>query len=104
MKQDVFDYLRNDLGLDEGDAAPLYEAFVESFNQTVGDLRATDPSDFDGIRRVTHAIIGFSQNLGAKDLFEAAKTLNASAHACNTASCEKGIAAIFALHDAYMAP
>lgn len=102
MKQDVLDYLHNDLGLGDADAMPLYEAFLDSFKETTDDLRATEPSDFEGIRRVTHAIIGFSQNLGAHDLFLAAKALNASAHAADVAACEAGAAAILALHEAYL--
>lgn len=103
MKKDVLDYLRGSLGLDDSEAMPLYDAFLESFGKTTDDLRATAPTDFEGIRRVTHAIIGFSQNLGAQDLFAAAKALNASAHACDAAACESGAAAILALHDAYLA-
>ena len=103
MKKDVLDYLRNNIGLDEDEAKPLYDAFLESFDTTVEDLRSTEPSDFAGIRRVTHAIIGFSQNLGAQDLFDAAKALNASAHAMNETACKAGMEAILDLHDAYLA-
>lgn len=103
MKQDVLNYLYKDLGLGDDEALPLYDAFLESFSKTVNDLRATDPSDFMGIRRVTHAMIGFSQNLGAHDLFDVAKSLNASAHACDVAACESRAAAILALYDAYLA-
>ena len=103
MKQDVFDFFRNDLGLGEEDAMPLYESFMESFRETADELRVASPGDETTLRRITHSIIGFSQNVGALDLFESAKTLNAAAKAGDVQGGRDGIARILALYDEYSA-
>lgn len=101
MKQDVFDFFTNGLGLSMEDAQPLYETFLESFGEMVAALRAASPDDEMELRRITHSIIGFSQNVGASDLFEAAKTLNACAKAHDVPGAVDGAAKIFALFDHY---
>jgi hypothetical protein len=102
MKNDVLAFFRNDLGLGDEDSAPLYESFMESFGDIVRSLRAAPDSDFMELRRITHAIIGFSQNVGAIDLFEAAKSLNASAKAADTAACHAGAEQVISLYEAYL--
>ena len=102
MKNDVLAFFRDDLGLGDDEAAPLYQSFMESFGDIVRDLRVAADSDFMELRRITHAIIGFSQNVGAIDLFEAAKSLNASAKAADTAACHTGAEQIISLYDAYL--
>ena len=101
MKQDVLDFFTQELGLAPDDVGPLYETFVESFGAVARDLRAASPSDEMELRRVTHAIIGFSQNVGAQDLFEAAKALNTAAKAGDVPSCEVWKARILDLYDEY---
>ena len=101
MKQDVYDFFSRELGLGADEIGPLYETFVDSFSEVAGELRGTQPTDEAGLRRITHAIIGFSQNVGALDLFEAAKTLNAAAKAGDAAACQAGMARILALYDDY---
>jgi TPR repeat protein len=101
MKQDVIDFFTNELGLEPDDIGPLYESFVGSFGEVARDLRNASPTDETELRRITHAIIGFSQNVGALDLFEAAKTLNAAAKAGDASACHAGMARILALYDDY---
>lgn len=103
MKNDVFGFFRNNLGLGEDDAQQIYGSFLESFGDVAGDLRNLKSfDDFAEIRRITHNIIGFSQNVGAFDLFELGSSLNASAKAEDVASCEKFANEILALHEAYL--
>lgn len=101
MKSDVINFLSSELGLEPEDAQPLYESFMEAFGEVVGELRETRPDDEAGLRRITHNMMGFSQNVGALDLFEAAKVLNACAKAHDVPGAEASSARIIALHDAY---
>ncbi len=104
MKKDVIDYLVTAMGLTMEDTPELYESFIGSFADCVGDLRAMpDYTDFMAIRRVTHTLIGFSQNVGAQDLFEAARALNLCAKAEDSDGCARAAQAIFDLYAAYRA-
>ena len=102
MKQDIATYLVNELGLSEEDVPELYESFIDSFADCVKDIRALSSfSDFMEIRRITHTLIGFSQNVGATDLYEVSRALNSCAHAEDPVACEKAAQKIIALFDAY---
>lgn len=101
MKQDVFDFFINGLGLSTEDAQPLYDTFLESFGEMVDALHAASPDDEMELRRITHSIIGFSQNVGAMDLFEAAKSLNACAKAHDVPGAADGVARIISLFEHY---
>ena len=101
MKEDVYRFFLEDLGLGHDDAEPLYESFLESFAETVAELRDARADDEAALRRITHSIIGFSQNVGAGDLLEAARRLNAAAKAGDAEACTKGAADIVALYEAY---
>lgn len=103
MKKDVYEFFLNDLGLGMEDADPLYQTFLESFGEIASELRQTRPDDEMALRRITHSIIGFSQNVGANDLFEAAMRLNAAAKAGDVPACSSGAEEILALYDAYSA-
>ncbi len=101
MKKDVFDFFTGELGLGQEDAQSLYDTFMSSFGEVVADLRKASPADEMELRRITHSVIGFSQNVGALDLFEAARVLNACAKAHDVPGSEAGIARIIALYEAY---
>ena len=104
MKQDIATYLVNELGLSEEDVPELYESFIDSFADCVKDIRALlSFSDFLEIRRITHTLIGFSQNVGATDLYEVSRALNTCAHAEDPAACEKAAQGILDLYDRYIA-
>ena len=101
MKKDVLDFLRDELGLEPDEVGPLYESFMDSFVEIANELRSMSRDDVPGLRRVTHSIIGFSQNVGAIDLYEAAKELNAAAKSDDLDARDAGMAKIAALYDAY---
>ena len=104
MKQDIATYLVNELGLSEEDVPELYESFIDSFADCVKDIRALSSfSDFMEIRRITHTLIGFSQNVGATDLYEVSRALNSCAHAEDPAACEKAAQDIIDLYDRFIA-
>ncbi len=104
MKQDIANYLVSELGLSEADVPELYESFLSSYAECIKDIRALSSfSNFMEIRRITHTLIGFSQNVGATDLFEVSRALNSCAHAEDPAACEKAAQAIVDLYDKYMA-
>jgi hypothetical protein len=101
MKQDVLNFLATELGLGPDDTQSLYDSFMSSFGELVADLRKAASDDEMELRRITHSIIGFSQNVGALDLFEEAKTLNACAKAKDVPGAAAGAARIIALYEAY---
>ena len=104
MKQDIANYLVNELGLTEEDVPDLYESFIGSYADCVKDIHAlSNFSDFMEIRRITHTLIGFSQNVGATDLYEAARALNLCAKAEDAAGCATAAQAVIDLYGKYMA-
>lgn len=104
MKQDIANYLVSELGLSDSDVPELYESFLGSFADCVKDIHALSSfSDFMEIRRITHTLIGFSQNVGATDLFEASRALNLCAKAEDVPGCERAAQGIVDLYDKYMA-
>ena len=104
MKQDIANYLVSELGLGEADVSELYESFLGSFAECVNDIHALKSfSDFMEIRRITHTLIGFSQNVGASDLYEASRELNRCAKAEDSAGCERAAQGIISLYGKYLA-
>ena len=104
MKQDIANYLVSELGLTEEDVPDLYESFLGSFAECVKDIHALpDFSNFMEIRRITHTLIGFSQNVGATDLYEASRALNLCAKAEDVPGCERAAQGIIDLYGKYIA-
>ena len=105
MKEEIRNYLRASfpVPLEDAELAEIVDAFGVSFRSAADELRAMPPSDFGGIRRVTHAIKGFASNVGVDALSSAAAALNASAHAEDSAACALGIRDIVAMYDAFAA-
>lgn len=104
MKADVRTYLRETLGLDDAEMPEFIDTFMETFKECVDALGVEGVnSDFMEVRRVTHMLIGLSQNVGAMDLYREAFALNASAKALDPAACADGIGRVAALYDAYLA-
>ena len=104
MKQDIANYLVSELGLSEADVPDLYESFLGSYAECVKDIRALSSfSDFMEIRRITHTLIGFSQNVGATDLYEASRALNLCAKAEDVPGCERAAQGVIDLYNRYMA-
>lgn len=104
MKIDVVKHLTEVLGLEQEDLPEFLTSFMDSFEDCVRQLDTlADGSDFAGIRRVTHTLFGFSQNVGATDLYEASVALNTSAKALDQAACAQGIIAIKNLFSSYSA-
>lgn len=104
MKQDVITFLVESLGLSKDELPEFYDTFMTSFDECAQELSGiTSFTDFMGIRRITHTLIGFSQNVGAMDLFESARTLNAAAKAEDPSACEAATRALLGLYAAYKA-
>lgn len=102
MNEKIVRHLRDDLGLDEADIPAIYDSFLGTLADCADKLRAAaDPPDYAAIRAATHTIIGFSRNVGALDLGDAATALNAAAHAGDAAACQYGISEIRELCDQY---
>lgn len=104
MKADVVKHLTEVLGLEKEELPEFIDAFMTSFGDCINQLAAIPSADdFMAIRRVTHTLFGFSQNVGAFDLYERAVTLNTSAKALDVNACKAGIAALNDLYAAYQA-
>ncbi len=104
MKADVIAYVKNTLGVQDAEIPEFLDSFLASFRPCADALRAMrDAPTEDGIRRVTHTLYGFSQNIGASDIYDAAVRLNAAAKAHDAAGCTAGIDAVLDLYDKYKA-
>lgn len=102
MKENVVRHLRDAIGLGPDDIPAVYGEFLKTLGKSLDDLRrASDPIDFLGVRAATHTLMGFSHNVGATDLGDAAKALNAAAHDANAEACLVGIREIEAICDTY---
>ena len=102
MNEKIVRHLRDDLGLDEADIPAIYASFLGTLEECANNLRAAaNPPDYTAIRAATHTIIGFSRNVGAIDLGDAATALNAAAHAADAAACACGISESCELCDQY---
>ncbi len=90
--------------LTDEEVRELISVFMQEFKACCDELRGLqDGTDFLSIRRVTHAIKGFSANIGARDLYDLSLSLNAAAHAGDAAACADRIRQILRLHSVYRA-
>ena len=106
MKADLERALRDTLPvpLSDEEVHEILSTFMDSFTECANQLRGlTDGTDFLAIRRITHALKGFSSNVGAHDLNALALALNAAAHAADPAACASHIRDILELHARYLA-
>lgn len=105
MKQDIVRHLRETfpVPLSDDDLAALLADFMASFSACADSLRSLpSPTDFLAIRRVTHTLKGFSENVGATDLSSLATALNTAAKATDSSVCSVYIAEILALYERYL--
>lgn len=90
--------------LSDDEVGEILTVFMEEFKSCSDELRALhDGTDFLSIRRITHAIKGFAANVGARDLYDLALSLNAAAHAADAPLCAERIRDILQLYSAYRA-
>lgn len=102
MKNEVLQFLSDSLGLEDGELPEFYDSFMSSFASCVDGLKAlSSPGDFASIRAITHTLFGFSQNVGANDLFEISTLLNMAAKAEDKELCALHIDGLVKLFDAY---
>ena len=105
MTDDVLRHMRDALHLGDDEIPVFYGMFLRTFESAVEGLRGAfaNPSrpDFLAIRSATHSLVGFSRNIGAVDLGDAAKALNAAAHAGDAAACALGASDIEELYRHY---
>ena len=106
MKSILEQHLRESLPvpLSDEEVSEIISAFMQEFKSCCDELRTLQAgTDFLAIRRITHAIKGFSANVGARDLHDLALSLNAAAHAEDSAACASHIREILDLHARYVA-
>ena len=106
MKAELERNLRETLPipLTDEEVHDILSTFMDSFTECADELRGlSDGTDFISIRRITHSLKGFAANVGAHDLHALALTLNAAAHAADSAACAGHIREILLLHARYLA-
>ena len=104
MKADISAHLKELLELEDDEIQEFYEAFIKEFDKSCIDLQEPGvDSDFQKLRIITHTMFGYSENMGAMDLFALAKELNAAAKAEDVPTCQASIQKIFKMHEAYLA-
>lgn len=104
MKAEIVAHLKSAFGLSDAEVPEFLDSFIDSFRPCAEELRGMrDAPAETGIRRVTHTLYGFSQNIGAMDLYEAAVRLNTAAKAQDEAGCKAGIDEVLDLYEKYKA-
>ena len=104
MKADIAAHLKELLELEDDEIKEFYDAFIKEFDKSCVDLQEPGvDSDFQKLRIITHTMFGYSENMGAMDLFALAKELNAAAKAEDVPTCQASIQKIFKMHEAYLA-
>ena len=104
MKADISAHLKELLELEDDEIQEFYDAFIKEFDKSCIDLQEPGvDSDFQKLRIITHTMFGYSENMGAMDLFALAKELNAAAKAEDVPTCQASIQKIFKMHEAYLA-
>lgn len=102
MKKEMVEHLQQTLELSAAEAQEFLGDFFISLDECCQALRCLQAGDdFVGIRRVTHTLLGFCENMGAFDLADAARILNTMAKSGDGAACRQGIVVILDLTDAY---
>lgn len=102
MHEKLVGHLRDVLGLSPDEIPAFYATFLKTVSGCVEQLRgAAAGPDYTAIRAATHTLMGFSRNVGAADLGDAALALNGAAHAADPAACAIGIREIEALYRKY---
>lgn len=101
----VRDHCRKAFALEsETEVLEMAASFMRTFGECMERLRANEANpDFNDIRDVTHDIIGFAANSGAKDLADLAIVLNACAKAGNAEASSAAIRRMLALYSGYCA-
>lgn len=105
MIAEVRNYVEETLGItDEAEMKDFLDTFMQSFGESVKELRALgNPPDMQVIRAVTHNIYGFARSIGAMELNDAALLLNAAAKQNDPDACAAGIRLVISLYDGCLA-
>jgi len=102
MRENVVRHLREVVGLDDSEIPGVYGIFLRTLAECLDGLRAAaSPVDFRAIRSATHTLMGFARNVGAADLGDVARSLNAAAHDSDEEACRLGIREIEEICAAY---
>ncbi len=88
IKQQIADYLRDNMELDDDGIGELLEMLDSSTADYLAKAeRAFDAMDFETLSRVGHSVKGSSANLGATDLAEAGRKLEFGAKDADSELC-----------------
>ncbi len=93
VKQQITDYLRDNMGLDNDGINELLGMLESSTADNIAKAeQALAAMDFEALSRVGHSIKGSSANLGATELAESGKRLEFAAKDVDHELCQTAIA------------
>lgn len=93
LSRDVLDELRDLVGA-EGFGAFLAQVHADLCSAAEGIAQARDAGDLAGLRRHSHAMIGVAGAIGAVEVEEGARAVNAAARAADTEGARERAAAL----------
>ncbi|MCF6175606.1 MAG: Hpt domain-containing protein [Victivallaceae bacterium] len=92
VKQQITDYLRENMGLEDDGINELLAMLETSTADNIAKAeQKLSIMDFDALSRVGHSIKGSSANLGATDLAEGGKKLEFAAKDGDNARCQDAL-------------
>lgn len=102
MRNEIAAHLKEMLELSDEEIQEFMTVFLQSLDDCCKELISLRVSlDCMGLRRVTHTLIGFTENMGAMDVMTASRALNAAAKAADAPACIREIDHILSLQKAY---
>ncbi|MDD4817650.1 MAG: Hpt domain-containing protein [Victivallaceae bacterium] len=104
MKEVILNYMKEMLEMSPEDSAELFGVYMDTLNEHCDGLAAAiKAADYAEIRRLTHSLTGCSGNIGAEDVVEIVREINAAAKAANQTAAENGLRRLIAVRDALAA-
>ncbi len=102
MKQDVIKHLKELFDLPDSEVEEYLSDFFTSLDECCDKLKAEETApNYQNLRVVTHTLIGFCDNMGASDIADKARALNAAAKATDADACRAAIGNLLELHAQY---
>ncbi len=100
MKDVIIGYMKEMLEMSDEDSTELFDVYMETLNEHCTGLdAAVKAADYAEIRRLTHSLTGCSGNVGAEDIVEVVREINAAAKAANQTAAVNGLRRLVALRD-----
>lgn len=102
MKQDILNYLKEQVGADDADLLEaLYAEYFNTVMEKVGELQAAIPAgDFEALRRIAHALKGNAAMVGDTAINQHALAFEMGAKSADIETCKTEFTQLQALASA----